>query len=58
MKAIPLIAVAVAVTVLSSCNTTIGLSRDMRILGENMEKQAHKTRGVQTNEDPAVAPVY
>ncbi len=39
----------------TSCNTTIGLGRDMRILGENMENQAVKTRG---GEDVSGAPVY
>lgn len=40
----------------SACNTTIGLGRDMRILGEGMENQAQKTyRG---EEDTSTAPVY
>ena len=32
-----------SVTVLSSCNTTIGLARDMRVLGSEMEKKADQT---------------
>lgn len=58
MKAIPMIAAALAVVVLSSCNTTIGLSRDMRILGEGMENQANKTRGTNPGQDASHAPVY
>ncbi|WP_411827150.1 hypothetical protein [Luteolibacter sp. AS25] len=30
---------------LSSCNTTIGLGRDMRVLGEGMERKATETYG-------------
>lgn len=41
----------------TSCNTTIGLGRDMRILGENMENQAVKTRGGSAD-DTSGAPVY
>lgn len=32
-----------AIAALSSCNTTIGLGRDMRILGSEMEKKADST---------------
>ena len=40
----------------SACNTTIGLGRDMRILGESMENQAQKTyRG---ESESSAAPVY
>ncbi len=42
MKAFILGIVMVAVTGLSSCNTTIGLGRDMRILGANMENSANR----------------
>jgi len=41
----------------TSCNTTIGISRDMRILGESMENQAEKARGGSV-EDTSGAPVY
>ena len=37
MKALLLLATAVAGLVLSSCNTAIGFGRDLRLLGENME---------------------
>lgn len=40
MKAILL---AIAGFALTSCNTTIGLGRDMRILGAEMEKKADAT---------------
>ena len=38
-------------------NTTIGLGRDMRILGDGMEKSANKTRGSSSG-DTSGAPVY
>jgi len=33
----------IAVATLSSCNTTIGLGRDMRVLGAEMAKKADET---------------
>jgi predicted small secreted protein len=33
----------IAVATLASCNTTIGLGRDMRVLGTEMEKKADET---------------
>lgn len=57
MKSLLLIAIAVTAAVSSSCNTTIGLGRDMRILGENMETQANKARGQETPQDTG-APIY
>jgi hypothetical protein len=33
----------VAIFVLSSCNTMVGLGRDTRLLGENLEKTAEKS---------------
>lgn len=32
-----------SVAVFTSCNTTIGLARDMRVLGEEVEKKADET---------------
>jgi len=60
MKTILLSSLLVAVGLLSSCNTTIGLGRDMRILGENMENQANKSRGGGggSAQDTSGAPVY
>jgi predicted small secreted protein len=45
----------------SSCNTTIGVGRDMRILGENMEHAANKKQqgsGGGEHQDTGGAPVY
>ncbi len=49
-----------------SCNTTIGVGRDMRILGENMEHAANKKQGGGSGgagggaeyQDTGGAPVY
>ncbi len=44
---------------LTSCNTTIGFGRDLRLLGEGMEKSAHRARqGQQQETDTHGAPVY
>lgn len=32
-----------SVALFTSCNTTIGLARDMRVLGEEVEKKADET---------------
>ena len=63
MKAILLGIAALTGFALSSCNTTIGLGRDMRILGAEMEKKADATYngGAGDNagtEDYGGAPVY
>lgn len=61
MKTILLAATAAVICGLNlSCNTTIGLGRDMRILGENMEHAANKTQGGGggTSQDTSGAPVY
>jgi len=39
----------------SACNTTIGLGRDLRLLGEGMESSAQKTK---RGDDHSGAPVY
>ncbi|MEI6656483.1 MAG: Entericidin EcnAB [Verrucomicrobiota bacterium] len=57
MKSALLLALVAVAAVLSSCNTTIGLGRDMRILGDGMEKSANKTRGSSSG-DTSGAPVY
>ena len=57
MKSALLLALVAVATVLSSCNTMIGLGRDMRILGDGMEKSANKTRGTNSS-DTSGAPVY
>lgn len=40
----------------SACNTTIGMGRDLRIIGESMEGQAQKARS--NGSDTSGAPVY
>ncbi len=66
MKAILLGIAALTGFALSSCNSTIGLGRDLRILGSEMEKKADSTyngtdggssRGGNTK-DYGGAPVY
>ncbi|MEP2776951.1 MAG: hypothetical protein ABJQ29_12210 [Luteolibacter sp.] len=39
----PIVLGLASVAILSSCNTTIGLARDMRVLGAEMEKKADET---------------
>lgn len=51
----------IAVAVLPSCNTTIGLGRDMRVLGTEMEKKADRTYnggGATAGDYSGGAPVY
>lgn len=57
MKSLLLTALALAAILTSSCNTFIGLGRDMRIAGEGMEKTATKTSGGGDG-DVSGAPVY
>jgi predicted small secreted protein len=59
MKSILLLSVAAAGVLLSSCNTFIGLGRDMRIGGEAMENTANKAHGGGGGGgDTSGAPVY
>jgi predicted small secreted protein len=59
MKKFLLLVAAGTVSLLSSCNTTIGVGRDMRILGENMENAANKKlQGGGETQDTSGAPVY
>jgi len=59
MKKFLLLAAAGIVATLTSCNTTIGVGRDMRILGENMENAANKKlQGGGEAHDTSGAPVY
>jgi predicted small secreted protein len=57
MKAILLIALAATAVLTSSCNTFIGLGRDMRIAGEGVEKSAAKSKTGGSG-DTSGAPVY
>lgn len=63
MKSILLIVVAAAAVLSTSCNTMIGLGRDMRIGGEGLENSANKAAGGGDggdggNNDYGGAPVY
>jgi predicted small secreted protein len=50
---------ATTLAALSSCNTTVGLGRDMRVLGTEMEKKAEQqTGGSNTEYQSGGAPVY
>jgi len=49
---------ALAALITSSCNTFIGVGRDMRIAGEGMEKVANKASGGGSGDDVSGAPVY
>ncbi len=57
MKFFSLCLASLAIAAFSSCNTTVGIGRDMRILGEEMEKAAEARQGGGT-EDYSGAPVY
>jgi predicted small secreted protein len=59
MKTTLLIALAAIAALSSSCNTFIGLGRDLRIAGESMEKTADKaTGGSSSGGDQSGAPIY
>ena len=47
-----------ALAALSSCNTAIGLGRDMRVLGTEMEKKAEQQTGGGEADNQSGAPVY
>jgi len=59
MKSILLFTLAATGLLLSSCNTFIGMGRDMRIGGEAMENTANKAAGGGGGGgDTSGAPVY
>ena len=58
MKSILLIAAVAVATLLSSCNTIIGFGRDLRMMGDGMEKSANKAQGSHSSGDTSGAPVY
>jgi predicted small secreted protein len=60
MKSLLLITLAAVAVLTSSCNTFIGLGRDLRIAGEGMENSANKASGggSSTSGDTSGAPVY
>lgn len=58
MKSLLLITLAAAAVLTTSCNTFIGLGRDMRLAGEGMENTANKASGGGSSGDTSGAPVY
>lgn len=59
MKPALLIAAVVVATVLSSCNTMIGVGRDLKLLGDGVENSANKAHGGGSGGgDYSGAPVY
>lgn len=58
MKTLLMATLATLILSLTSCNTFIGIGRDMRIAGEGMEKLAAKASGQSTHSDSSGAPVY
>lgn len=58
MKSMLLITVAAVAVLFTSCNTMIGIGRDMRIGGEGLENSANKVTGGGSSGDTSGAPVY
>jgi predicted small secreted protein len=62
MKIALIFAATTAAMLFSSCNTIIGIGRDMRMGGEGLEKTATKVSGggggASSSEDTSGAPVY
>ncbi|KAB2639835.1 MAG: entericidin [Verrucomicrobia bacterium] len=58
MKSILLLAAVAVATLLSSCNTVIGFGRDLRMMGDGVEKSANKVHGGHSDTDTSGAPVY
>jgi predicted small secreted protein len=58
MKTTLLTILAVVSVLTSSCNTFIGMGRDLRIAGEGMEKTANKATGGSGGDEASGAPVY
>jgi predicted small secreted protein len=58
MKSILLLTAVAASVLLSSCNTMIGLGRDMKIGGEGIENTAGKGGAGSGGGDTSGAPVY
>lgn len=61
MKSVPLLALVAVAAVLSSCNTMIGIGRDLRMMGDGMEKTANKATSKDKDKgggDTSGAPVY
>jgi predicted small secreted protein len=58
MKMTLLFTAAAAALLLTSCNTMIGLGRDMRMGGEGLESTATKATGGSSGNQTSGAPVY
>ncbi|MDX1680042.1 MAG: hypothetical protein R3242_04850 [Akkermansiaceae bacterium] len=61
MKIILLSTAAIAALFTTSCNTFIGMGRDLRLLGEGIENTAHGSGKKKTDNPPAesgAAPIY
>lgn len=60
MKKLLLLSLASLSVMMVSCNTFIGLGRDMRLAGEGMEKTASKASGgsSESSSDTSGAPIY
>jgi predicted small secreted protein len=58
MKAIFLMSVAAVALLFSSCNTMIGIGRDLRIGGQGLENSANKVHSGGGGGDTSGAPVY
>lgn len=61
MKLLTLLAALVTAVLLGSCNTMIGMSRDIKILGTEMESSATKAKNGGPDDgggDTSGAPVY
>lgn len=58
MKSLSMILLAAVALLSTSCNTFIGLGRDMRIAGEGMENTATKSSGGGSGGNTSGAPVY
>lgn len=58
MKQLLLLAAAAGCLLTTSCNTFIGMGRDFRQLGENMEHKANERNGGGGGGQQSGAPVY
>ena len=61
MKTLLIASIAIAATLSTSCNTFIGMGRDLRVLGEGMEESANtpaKKKDPQQPQQQGGAPVY
>lgn len=57
MKHLLLLAAAAGCLLTTSCNTFIGMGRDFRLMGEQMERKANESRGGGDHQQSG-APIY